>query len=285
MAGASEASELLRQTARPLQKGQPRSSVPRVATGVCHLWSGAFGHLHQTRRLEPAVTSAGVSVPFLAWSHSRAAAGARAAREFDQANRLPEQNGQPRPLRWLGLACHRWSSAAGHRHQTGRVDPKEISDTSIGAFLLRSNSAARRGTSATLRSARMRVSWGHLARARGGWRQAGRLPRSAANPNSARYLRREHASDERPAESAPDHVSLATHLIGMSQAQSRYCRAEGIGTQSLCSHPNREKAPPGGLSLSTWRPSSPSRRCRWGESSSAMRDPAALKAKSAVRLA
>jgi hypothetical protein len=58
------------------QNGQPCPPRARLLITYCHSWSGARGHLHHTFRLEPDVTSRGVSAPFLVGCHCRATVGA-----------------------------------------------------------------------------------------------------------------------------------------------------------------------------------------------------------------
>src|ERR1700722_15486521 len=73
------------------------------------------------RRLEPATTSAAVSLPFLVGCHSLAIAGNNVARQLERQTFCPAQYGHPGPLLVLSLitACQVCSLGfSGHFHQT-----------------------------------------------------------------------------------------------------------------------------------------------------------------------
>ena len=87
-------------------------------------WSGPFGHFHQTRHREWAVTSAGVSSALRAGCHRRATPGARAASVRDHPWPSPRQCGHPRPRRRLLIVASKaCRGLRRHRHQSFTVEP------------------------------------------------------------------------------------------------------------------------------------------------------------------
>jgi hypothetical protein len=120
---------------------------------ACHSWSGPFGQRHQTLRLEPGVTSLGVSAPFLVACHSFARAGSRRARLLAGLARRPEQNGHP--WAWTRLrtvASHSWRAPFAHFHETLRSEPGATSAGVSAPFRRASHWTANAGN----RSARER---------------------------------------------------------------------------------------------------------------------------------
>ena len=94
-AGVAEARALAGFLSSLAQIGQPYPRCTRVRTCACHSWP-AEQH-HQYFLGVPAVTSVGLVFPFFLGCHSRATAGATAAREFVEEARCPAQNGHPAP--------------------------------------------------------------------------------------------------------------------------------------------------------------------------------------------
>jgi len=91
------------------QKGQRVYSLVLLTTGALHMWSGPFGHFHQTRRDEPAWILDGLKLPFFVGCHSLAISGASRASELvpSGAIKRPEQNGQRLPdERLMTSDCH-----------------------------------------------------------------------------------------------------------------------------------------------------------------------------------
>ena len=69
MSGWRAARELVTESFRPLQHGQPLPALVRLLTVVLHSWSGPAGHFHQHLLLEPAKTCSGETTPFLVGCH------------------------------------------------------------------------------------------------------------------------------------------------------------------------------------------------------------------------
>src|SRR6266536_4332046 len=80
--------------------------------------------------LEPGVTFAGVSEPFLVGCHCAARSGRLCASEVSRATRRPGQNGQPEPMRVMRAFTdvrHWCSRLFWHCHQTWRFEPETTS--------------------------------------------------------------------------------------------------------------------------------------------------------------
>src|SRR5262249_29553662 len=112
--GNREARELVTETFRPAQHGQPvgLDLCARSATFACHSWSGPFGHFHQTFLLHPGITWSGVKLPFRDGCHSATSSGKSAASDFVIETFCPAQQGHPFPrVRLLIAASHSWDGS------------------------------------------------------------------------------------------------------------------------------------------------------------------------------
>ena len=124
MSGWRAARELVTESFRPLQHGQPVPRLVRLSTRASHSWSEPSGHCHQYFPLDPATTWSAVTAPFLVGCHWAAMSGWRAARELVTEVFKPLQNEQPVPLvRLLTVASHSWSGPSRHFHQYRLLEP------------------------------------------------------------------------------------------------------------------------------------------------------------------
>jgi hypothetical protein len=97
--GNREARELLIETFRPRQNGQPAgwALLVRALIVACHSWSACFEHFHHTFLLLPGLTLSGVRLPFLDECHSATSSGNNDAKELLIETFCPAQKGQPLP--------------------------------------------------------------------------------------------------------------------------------------------------------------------------------------------
>ena len=123
----------------------PFDFVERVAICASHSWP--FSQRHQTFLLLPAITSAGMRVPFFVGCHSAASQGCVVARSLNPGSTfLLAQYGHPvalLPALSFGVACHSWPFS--QRHQALRLLPAKTSLALSPPFLVGCHWAAKWG--------------------------------------------------------------------------------------------------------------------------------------------
>ena len=148
-AGATAASEVVRETARPAHAGHPVPLRVRLATVALHTCAESLAQRHHAACFEAATTLSGLRAPFRVGCHSAASSGKRAASVLSWATRRLAQNGQPSSIvaRAWQVVRQTWSFATGHTHQTWCVLPTITSPGHSRPFFEGCHCAASSGRS------------------------------------------------------------------------------------------------------------------------------------------